>query len=168
MAYLPAAIVFSKTFLSFSKDISVCNHFLSWKNNNNNLSKVRYILEKDDNIDYSLTTHSDIEKVPFSPGEKEVLFYPFSTFEVKDIYETNFGEEKIYEIKLLYLGKYLKEIESDKELIKKAEHIPDSEFKKIIVDSGLIEEEKITDVSNLVNRYEKYKIEIKKDKKKME
>ena len=50
-----------------------------------NLSKVLFILEKDDNIDYSLSTHSDLENVSFFPDEKEVLFFPFSSFERKKL-----------------------------------------------------------------------------------
>lgn len=48
---LPASIVFSKSFLSFSKEKEIAESYLGNKNNNKNLSKVLYILEKDDNID---------------------------------------------------------------------------------------------------------------------
>ena len=81
------------------------------------LSKVLYILEKDDNMDYSLSTQSDIEKISFYPNEKEVLFFPFSSFEIKNIEENIINGEKIYVIRLLYLGKYLKEIEKKKFII---------------------------------------------------
>ena len=57
-----------------------------------------------------------------------MLFFPFSSFEVKNISEIVDNNEKIYEIKLLYLGKYIKEIKKD--LKKKEKTIPDSEFKK--------------------------------------
>ena len=63
-------------------------------------------MEKDDNIGYNLSTHGDIEKISFFPNEREVLFFPFSSFEIKDIKETTLGNDKRYEIKLLYLGKY--------------------------------------------------------------
>jgi len=53
---------------------------------------------------------------------------PFSSFEIKEIKEIKIGEEKGYEIKLLYLGKYLKEIE--KNIIKEENKTPESEFKK--------------------------------------
>ena len=105
---LPGAIVFSKSFLSFSKERGIAESFLSYENKNKNLSKILYILEKDDNIDYNLSTHGDIEKISSIPKEKEVLFFPFSSFEIKKIKEINIGKEKGYEIKLLYLGKFLK------------------------------------------------------------
>ena len=47
------------------------------------LKKVLYILEKDDKIEYNLSTHGDIEDISCFPGEKEVLFFPFSAFEIK-------------------------------------------------------------------------------------
>ena len=36
---LPSSIVFSKSFLSFTKDKNIADYFLSFKNNNKNLSK---------------------------------------------------------------------------------------------------------------------------------
>jgi hypothetical protein len=93
---LPASIVFSKSFLSFSKEKEIAESYLENENNNKNLSKVLYILEKDDNVDYSLATHGDIENISFFPNEREVLFYPFSPFEIKDIEEVELKGEKIY------------------------------------------------------------------------
>ena len=175
---LPSSIVFSKSFLSFTKDKNVADYFLSFKNNNKNLSKVLFILEKDDNIGYNLSTrflssenkdknlskvlfilekddnigynlstHGDIEKISFIPDEREVLFFPFSSFEVKDIKEINIGNERGYEIKLLYLGKYLKEIENDSSIISKENPLPNTEFKKQLCEAGLIKQEKVENVS---------------------
>ena len=55
--------------------------------------------------------------------------------------------EKIFEIRLLYLGKYLKEIENDKELINKTTNLPESEFKNQIIKFGLIKPEKIENIN---------------------
>ena len=97
---LPGAIIFSRAFLSFSKDINVAKYFLNLnENKNKELSKVLYILEKDDNLDYSLSTHADLNELSFY-NEKEVLFFPFSSFEIKSINEIIDKNEKIYEIKL--------------------------------------------------------------------
>jgi len=165
---LPGAIAFSKSFLSFSKDKKVAEKFLNYKNDNNNLSKVLFIIEKDDNIGYNLSTHGDIEKISFFPSEKEVLFFPFSSFEIKEIKEINIGKEKGYEIKLLYLGKYLKEIENNKNIINKENKIPDSEFKKQLCEFCLIKEEKIKDINIkiLYKEYKKYEKEIEENNKK--
>ena len=146
---LPGAIVFSKSFLSFTKDKNIANGFLNLKNNNNNLSKVLYIIEKDDKIDYSLSTHSDIEDISFYGYEKEVLFFPFSSFEIKDIKESIYNNEKIYEIKLLYLGKYLKEVEN------LDTNIPDSKFKTEI--KRLIPENKMTNAKEIIDNFKEQK-----------
>ena len=157
---LPGSIVFSKSFLSFSKEKNMAEKFLKDENKNNNLSKVLFILEKDENIGYNLSTHGDIEKISFYPNEKEVLFFPFSSFEIKNIKEINFNNENIYEIKLLYLGKYLKDIENDNNLISSDILIPESEFKKQIEEFGLIKIEKNLTIKNLYNKYKKYESEI--------
>ena len=146
---LPGAIVFSKSFLSFTKDKNIANGFLNLKNNNNNLSKVLYIIQKDDKMDYSLSTHSDIEDISFYGYEKEVLFFPFSSFEIKDIKESIYNNEKIYEIKLLYLGKYLKEVEN------LDTNIPDSKFKTEI--KRLIPENKMTNAKEIIDNFKEQK-----------
>ena len=93
---LPGSIVFCRTFLSFSKDKNKAEFFLGLKNENKNLSKVFYTIEKDDTIGFNLSTHGDIEKISYFPNEKEVLFFPFSSFEVKEIKETVINYEKVY------------------------------------------------------------------------
>ena len=75
---LPSSIVFSRTFLSFSKDRNIAQKFIESKNTDNNLSKVLFILEKNNNLGFDLSTHGDIEKISFFPKEKEVLFFQFN------------------------------------------------------------------------------------------
>ena len=58
------------------------------------------VFDKDSEIDYILASHSDIEKISFYPNEKEVLFFPFSSFEIKEIKEIN--KEKKKDMKLNY------------------------------------------------------------------
>ena len=48
------------------------------------------------------------------------------------------GKEKRYEIDLLYLGKYLNEVENDKNIMLNEIKIPDTEFKKQLNKFGLI------------------------------
>ena len=87
---LPNTIVFSKSFLSFTKEKKISENFLFLtENKNNELSKVLFILENNEDIDYSLSTHADIEKISFYPMEKEVLFFPFSSFEIKEVKQIN-------------------------------------------------------------------------------
>ena len=102
-----------------------------------------FILEKDNSVGFNLSTHCDLENLSYYPGEKEVLFFPFSSFEIKDIKEVELRGEEGYEIRLLYLGKYLKDIENDPNIIQDENDIPDSEFKKQLIEFGLIKKEKI-------------------------
>ena len=157
---LPGGIVFSKSFLSFTKDKNIAEQYLNKKNDNDNLSKVLYIIEKDDKIDYSLSTHCDIEKISKYPEEKEVLFFPFSSFEIEGINEKmDNNNEKIYEIKLLYLGKYLKEIENVDE------NVPNSKFKEEMIELVLISERKMEKTKEIINQYEEVKDYINKRNK---
>ena len=153
------SIMFTKTFLSFSKDRKIEEDFLNtYINNNNNLSKVLYIIEIENNLDYNLATHFDIEKISFYPNERQILFFPFSSFEIKNIKEIKIGNEKEYEITLLYLNKYLKEIENNKNIIQNENAIPESEFKKELFNSGLIQKETIQNINfaKLYNEYKQY------------
>ena len=154
---LPGLIAFSKPFLSFTKEREVATRFIS-PNYNNNLTNVLFVLEKDNDVGYNLSTHCDLENLSFFPGEKEVLFFPFSSFEIKDIKEIELGGEEGYEIRLLYLGKYLKDIENDPNIIMDENDIPDSEFKKQLIDFGLIKKEKIEKMNpkELVKKFKKF------------
>jgi len=111
-------------------------------------------------MDHISSTHADIEHISLFPHEKEVLFFPFSSFEIRDIKEKNIKGQKVYEIELLYLGKYLKDILKDKNLFEAEENIPDSKFKKEIIKFGLIKSERIYNkrsVKILFEKYENYK-----------
>ena len=163
---LPGSIVFSKSFLSFSKNENIAKYFLDKDESvNKNLSKVLFILEKDENLEYSLLTHADIEQLSFFSKEQEVLFFPFSSFELKKIEEKRIKGEKRYEIKLLYLGKYLKEIENDNNIIKNKIIIPESEYKNEFISSGLIQKEKFENINtkDLHEKFKNYEKEIKEN-----
>ena len=98
---MPGAIVFSRAFLSFSKEKKIAENFLNNNSNDNkDMHKVLFILDKDEKVDYNLGTHVDIEKISYFPNEKEVLFFPFSSFEIKEI------EEKKLIMKIFILLNY--------------------------------------------------------------
>ena len=92
----------------------------------------------------------------------KVLFFPFSSFAIKDIKEKNLGKYKRYEIRLLYLGKYLKDIEDDKNIIINEDKIPESEFKKQLTEFGLIKQEKIENINtkSIIKEYKQYEKEL--------
>ena len=161
---LPGSIVFSRPFLSFTKDRDVAISFLISGSSSDNLSKILFVLEKDDSIGYNISTHCDLEHLSFFQSEKEVLFFPFSSFEIKDLKEIAIGSETGYEMRLLYLGKYLKDIENDKDLMLNADKLPDTEFKKDLINCGLIQEDKIQNISakSLIKNFKKYESEMNK------
>ena len=158
---LPGAIVFSKSFLSFSKEKKIAVDFFGDKMKD--MSRILFILNKDKNIDYSLATHADIEKISYYQYEREVLFFPFSSFEIKNVKKVK-NKKYDFEIELLYLGKYINEFKKDKNLFEKAIKLPESKFKDAIKNLGLIQKEKIETVNtqNLFNNYTEYKKEINK------
>ena len=101
---LPTDIVFSKVFLSFSKDKNIAIRFLTNCILKENHCKVLFIVEKrkDINIEYSLDTHTDLKSLSFFDNEKEVLFFPFSSFGIKKTEETKINGEKTYIVYLDY------------------------------------------------------------------
>ena len=153
---LPGSIVFSRAFLSFSKIKSVAESFLSFQNNNAKLSKVLYILEKDDDRIYFIHTWWYWKYIIF-PKRKGSNIFPFSSFEIQDIKDIINNNEILYEIKLLYLGNYLKD-----NIVIDGKKIPESEFKKQLCEFGLIEKEKIRNLNTriLFNIFKKYEGEI--------
>ena len=155
---LPGVIVFSKAFLSFSKERSVAEGFIRSSNNNPNLCNILYILERDENTDYSSSTHTDLEYISYFGNEKEVLFFPFSPFEIKGIQEVK--DKNRYEVRLLYLGRYLKQIEKDVNITDIENEIPDSEFKKQIIELGLITENKIKNTKQIFIDFKQFKKDI--------
>ena len=156
---LPGAIVFSKTFLSFSKDKEVAEYFIDYYSQNlsKKFGKVLFILEREINIDYNLSTHVDVGKLSLLPNEREVLFFPFSSFEIKTIVLKN----DIYEITLLYLAKYVDKYKEDFTRLPK--QIPESIFKNELIDSNLINRQDIesTNSRKLYELDDCYKTDVK-------
>ena len=70
--------------------------------------------------------------------------------------------ENIYEINLLYLDKYIRDIENDNNIILNENKIPDTEFKKQLCETGLIKEEKLENSNTkiLYNNYKQYEKDI--------
>ena len=104
---VPCGLVFSQTFLSFSKNQKRAEGFASnvlFKIENLNVSS----------IEDSMSSNADINEFSIFSSEEEVLFFPFSSFVVKKIedYEidTITSKKTVKKITLEYLGKYKKQI----------------------------------------------------------
>ena len=93
---LRGPIVFSKSFLTFTKEERIAEYFLPHRNVGANFIGVFFILEM------------DFENISFYQEGKEVLLFPFSAFVIKELQEISIKNVRCYQIKLLYLGKYLK------------------------------------------------------------
>ena len=61
-----------------------------------------FILDKSPNINENLSTHIDIIDISAYNNEKEILFLPFSSFEIVDINQIIFKNINCYKIKLKY------------------------------------------------------------------
>ena len=101
-------LVYSRSFLSFSKDKEKAIGFLG--KGNNYLTPVMFIVNAT-KLEESFASNADIEPYSFFE-EKEVLFFPFSSFIVDEKINTEIIKgisTKV--VHLNYLGKYRKEIE---------------------------------------------------------
>ena len=65
--------------------------------------------------------------------EKEILFFPFSSFEIINVEEKNHNNLKYYQINLNYLGKYVEKVEPLKN-----RKIPKNKFAKDFLISNFI------------------------------
>jgi hypothetical protein len=93
----PSYLIYSRTFLSFSKNESVAKNFAGSRDG---AKKILFRLNNNflDNITSSNADLKDISDIP----EEEVLFFPFSSFIITNITI----KENIYYIDLEYLGMY--------------------------------------------------------------
>ena len=162
---LPACIVFAKVFLSFSKNENIAKSFIRPDHDTDKV-KVLFVLEKNHNIDFSLSTHADLEQISAINKEKEVLFFPFSTFEIRDIQDYIINNKKGYKIELFYLGKYIKEFKKDENFVSKKDVIPESKFKSNLCQSKLVEPKKLNNINNeqIFKKFDNYTKTIKAEK----
>ena len=113
---------------------------------------------ENNNSEESLFTFIDLSVISAINKEKEVLFLPFSAFEIKDtIKDFEDKENNItgYEIELDYLGKYadkIKSLENNNEIISK------SPFTENIFSSGIIDISKSnkTTYQHVIKSHKKY------------
>ena len=97
-------IVLAKTFLSFSKNFRLAKAFILRKDNPN-IKRIFFVVNpvSEKNI---IVTNIDVESISYFVSEREVVFLPFSGFEIINIEE---GAEYTT-IYLNYLNKYEKKV----------------------------------------------------------
>ena len=96
----PSSLLFSKTFISFSKDKNKAEEFFTIFNKNAMLTLEQY------NNTMNINTHADIENISIFPTEREVLFFPFSSFGIEQIEQDPVNPNR-YNLRMKYLGKYI-------------------------------------------------------------
>ena len=156
---LPAAICFSKSFLSFSENREVAEVFLKARSieidDNDELLKIIFILQKNDKIvNESLRTYINLFDIAKIQGEREILFLPFSAFEIQSIEAKKENGVDFYEIKLDYLDKYTDKLKS----IHNNNIIKNTHFGEEIVKLGIVEKSKVVKNTNkaLIENYDKF------------
>ena len=130
---LPGCICYNKAFLSSSLDKKLALGFMLGKkpNLNENEELVLYVFEKGKELDKENATNADVQSISFY-NEKEILFFPFSCFEITGIENENHGGIKYYCVNLSYTGKY-------KSVINKSEKIPETNFAKAMLESNIVD-----------------------------
>ena len=130
----PKELLYSRSFLSFSKEQNIAENYIIENVNkklNKNLVPVLFIIESLNNKeDIKYLSNCYVKKISEFKHEKEVLFFPYSSFIVEDIKDGKIkdteknNEIPIKQINLSYLGKYkqtilngIKDIKNIKEFI---------------------------------------------------
>ena len=102
-------LYYNKTFFSFTKEKNIALNFLKMTNSNN-LYNILFILDICDNNNYPVS-NIDIDNISFYPNEKEVLFLPFSSFEIESIKNSSIKGISLKVVNLRYWDKYSNKIE---------------------------------------------------------
>ena len=140
--FLPSYICFSKSFLSASLNYEVALEFMINSHPTENQSYVLYEIEKGNDIDCKNASNSDIQEFSYIKEEREILFFPFSSFEVGEIKKLKYGDKVFYNIKLYYLGKY------EKLLPEINQNIPENIFTENILRTEIFNKTKISKLFN--------------------
>ena len=137
---IPECICFNKSFLSTSTDKNNAIYFMKQNDNiKNNERNVLYIIEKKDELDEEFITNINVQEYSQYKKEKEILFLPFSCFEIIDIKE----KVEYYEINLSYIGKYKNKIDI-------SQPIPENSFTKNILSSNILDKVEMKKENNQI------------------
>ena len=146
---LPVSLVYNKSFFSFSTDENEAKKFIE------NVFLILNIKEGD-----NFSNCASIKEYSYYEEENEVLFFPFTCFEIKNLYLNENNDYHIVELN--YLGEYenLFKGKNPEELVKFAPS--NSNFVKDIFASNIIDEKYKLSVKRL---NAKYKIKFEKEVK---
>ena len=133
--HLPLAILYGSSFFSFYKDDDLVEDFkkIYEKTKNEDEIFLYLILESTNNYMFVKNNAVIKKELSYYKDEDEILFFPFSCFEVKSIEKK---KEKEYTITLNYLDKYTKLF--SKEETRTFKEVPENEFSKLLFNSNII------------------------------
>ena len=138
---LPGAYCFSKIFLSFSLNRDCAFQLMKQNKDNkkNNEKLVLFEISSGNNMDAKCISNANICEYSFFPERKEVLFFPYSCFEVVSVKDSIKSEFNYCLIRLRYLGRYYNSV--PKNLID-CTNIPVTKFSQEIFKSKITDERK--------------------------
>ena len=149
---LPACICYNKAFLSLSIEENVGYKIMRNRAKKDNEEYVLYELKKGNEIDKKYASNTNIEEFSVNK-EKEILFFPFSSFEIyKEPEERIYNSKKYYRIYLSYLGQYKEKIADKKGTIPETDFTKDL-FSTEVVEKFEIEKEKSFEFSFPISKY---------------
>ena len=140
---IPNFICFIKNFVTFTLDENIVLEYLN--NNKNNINDYKELVlfeidEGNDIFDKENATNTDISNFSFYPEKKEILFFPFSCFEISEVYKIGESKYDFVYIKMNYLGKYKSKVPKE---IKNWNNIPESNFVSSFFSSSIYVDEEI-------------------------
>ena len=132
---LPAAILYGASFFSFYKDERIVEK--SKEKRKGEISRfetfIWLILEGIGNYRYIKNQACINKEVSYSESDDEVLFFPFSCFEIKKVEKKG---DKEYVITLNYLVEYQKSFNAEESRTFK--DVTENDYSKMVLNSGLI------------------------------
>ena len=140
-AGFPKVIVYSRSFLSFSKNKNTAEGFIG-KKDNKDLIKILFIIDKNENkkIDKNRFSNADISEFSRYGSEEEVLVFPLSCFIISRIESENYYK-KIF---LEYLGSCEKFIKKD--LKNNINDITITDFTNLLIETGVVAHDSIVPI----------------------
>ena len=131
----PLGFIYSKAFMSFSQCSDVALNFMNLRKPTEKEVRVLYIIETEVEYDEK-TNYVDLKDISFFEDEEEILIFPFSYYEIRDIQKEN----NYYKIILNNLAIYRMLNFKNTDLIKSiyqskiVKRLLDNDLLKLIVD----------------------------------
>ena len=137
---IPKAILYGKSFFSFYKDEYKVKKL---KDSKKAFSQrfnyfIKLVLEKPNNLKLVKNNAIINKEISYFESEDEIVFFPFSCFEIKKIEQIN--EQEII-MTLNYLDKYTELIKPEEG--NSFEKVSENNFSKLFFESGIIDDQKI-------------------------